>query len=98
MVIDLPDALDAVVISSGDEGHQGVENDPEEDQDISEVGVEQQWEQEADELTVELQDEQEQQDQSEVGDAESEASTSSFDSGEDPDDESNSDYNPSRDC
>ena len=55
VVIDLPDTPDVVVISSGDEGHQG-----EEDQDIDEVGVEQQWEQEADELMVELQDEQEQ--------------------------------------
>ena len=33
----------------------------------------------------------------EVGDAQSKASTSSFDSGEEPDDESNLDYDPSRD-
>jgi len=45
------------------------------------VGVEQQWEQEADVLMVELQDEKEQQVQQEVGDTESEASTSSFDLG-----------------
>ena len=41
MVIDLPDTLDLVVISSGDEGHQGEGDDLEEDQDIDEVGVEQ---------------------------------------------------------
>ena len=46
---------------------------------------------------VELQDEREQQVQQEVGDVELEASTSSFDSGEEPDDESDLDYNPSRD-
>jgi len=46
---------------------------------------------------VELQDEQEQHVQQQIGDAESEASTSSFDSGEEPDDESDTDYNPSRD-
>ena len=40
VVIDLPDTPDVVVISSGDEGHQGEEDDPEEDQDIDEVGVE----------------------------------------------------------
>ena len=34
----------------------------------------------------------------EVGDAESEASIGSFDSGEEPDNESDSDYNPSGDC
>jgi len=60
VVIDLPDTSDVVVISSRDESHQGEEDNPEEDQDIDEVGVEQQWEQEADELMVELQDEQEQ--------------------------------------
>ena len=54
VVIDLPDTPDLVVISSGDEGHQGEEDDPEEDQDIDEVRVEQQWEQEADKLMVEL--------------------------------------------
>ena len=39
----------------------------------------------------------EQQDQQEVDDAESEASTTSFDSGEEPNDESDPDYDPSRD-
>jgi len=42
------------VISSRDEGHQGEEDDAEEDQDIGEVGVEQQRKQEADELMMEL--------------------------------------------
>jgi len=55
-------------------------------------------EQEANELMVELQDEQEQQVQKEVGDAESEASTCSFDSGKEPNDESDSNCDPSRDC
>jgi len=54
------------------------------------VVVEQQWDQEIDEMVVEQQGEQE------VGDAESEAPTSSFNSGEEPDDESDSDYDPSR--
>ena len=40
----------------------------------------------------------EQQGEQEVGDAESEASTSSFDLGEKPDDESDPDYDLSRDC
>jgi len=40
VVIDLPDSPDLVVISSEDEGHQGEEDDPQEDQDIDEVGVE----------------------------------------------------------
>jgi len=55
------------------------------------VVVEQQWDQEIDEMIVDQQVEQE------VGDAESEVSISSFDSGEEPDDESGPDYNPSRD-
>jgi len=59
VVIDLPDGPDLVVISSGDEGHQEEEDDPEKDQDSDEVGVEQQWEQEVDELMMELEHEQE---------------------------------------
>jgi len=39
----------------------------------------------------------EQQVEQEVGDSQSKESTSSFDSGEEPDDESDSDYDPSRD-
>ena len=39
----------------------------------------------------------EQHHEQEVGDAESEALTSSFDSGEEPNDESDQDYDPSRD-
>ena len=46
---------------------------------------------------MEWQHEQEQQVQQEIGDAESEASTSSFNSGEEPNDESDLDYDPSRD-
>ena len=57
--------------------------------------VEQQWDQEIDEMIVDQQVEQ--QVEQEVGDAESEVSISSFDSGEEPDDESGPDYNPSRD-
>jgi len=53
--------------------------------------VEQQWDWEIDEMIVE------QYVELEVGDAELEASTSSFDSGEEPDDESDLDYDPSRD-
>jgi len=86
-VIDHPDTLEVVMVSYKDERHQ-----EEEDQDINEAGVEQQWDQEIDELMVEQQVEQE------VGDAKSKASTSSFYSGEEPDDESDPDYNPSRDC
>ena len=41
VVIDIPDNPDLVVISSGDEGHQDEEDDPEEDQDSDEVGIEQ---------------------------------------------------------
>jgi len=44
VVIDLPNTPDLVVISCGDEGHQDDEDDPEEDQDSDEVGIEQQWE------------------------------------------------------
>ena len=42
VVIDLPDTPEIVLVSSEDEGHQEEEDDPEEDQDIDEVGVEQQ--------------------------------------------------------
>jgi len=53
VVIDLPDTPEIVLVSSEDEGHQEEEDDPEEDQDIDEVGVEQQWDQEIDEMIVE---------------------------------------------
>ena len=102
--IDIPDTRDLVVInsSSGDEDHQGEEDDleeddPEEDQDSVELGIEQPGEQEADELMVDLEEEHEPQVQQEIGNAESEASTSSFDSGEEPNDESDPVYDPSRD-
>jgi len=91
VVRDLPNTPEIVVVSFEDEGHPKEEDDSEEDQDIDEVVVEQQWDQEIDEVIVEQQVEQE------VGDAESEASTSDFDSGKEPDDESDSDYDPSRD-
>jgi len=97
VVIDLPDTLEVVVISSEEYRHQEEEDDPEEDQEIDEVMVEQQWKQEIDQLMVELQDEQGQQVQQEVGDAESKASTSSFDLGEEPDNESNPDCDLSTD-
>jgi len=42
VVIDLPETPDLVVISSGDEGHQDEKDDPEEDHDSDEVGIEQQ--------------------------------------------------------
>ena len=61
------------------------------------MGIEQQGEQEANELMVGLEEEHAPQVQQEVDDAELEASTSSFDSGEEPDDESDPDYDPSRD-
>ena len=41
LVIDIPNTADIAVISAGDEGHQGEEDDQEEDQGIGEVGVEQ---------------------------------------------------------
>ena len=102
VVIDIPSTPEVVVISSGDEDHQGdeddpEEDDPEEDQDSDEMGIEQQGEQEADALMMGLGEEQEPQVQQEVDSAESEASMSSFDSGEEPDDESDPDYDPSRD-
>ena len=41
MVVDLPDTPEIVVIGPRDEDHQDEEDDPEEDQDIDEVGLEQ---------------------------------------------------------
>jgi len=86
VVIDIPDTPDLVVISSSsrDEDHQGEEDDPEkddpeEDQDSVEMGIEQPEEQEADELMVYLEEKHEPQVQQKIGNAESEASTSSFD-------------------
>jgi len=65
-MIDIPDTLDLVVISSssGDGDHKGEEDDPkeddpEEDRDSDEMGIEQQGEQEADELMVDLEEEHE---------------------------------------
>jgi len=55
VVIDLLDTPEIVVVSSGDEGHLEEEDDPEEDQDIDEAVVEQQWDQEIDEMIVEQQ-------------------------------------------
>jgi len=46
---------------------------------------------------VDLEEEHEPQVQQEVNNAKSEASISSFDSGEEPDDQSDLDYDPSRD-
>ena len=104
MVIDIPDTPDLVVISSSsrDEDHQGEEDDPEEDdpeedQDNDKMGIEQQGEQEANEMMVNLEEEHEPQVQQEVDDADSEASTGSFDSGEEPDNECDPDYDPSQD-
>ena len=91
VVIDLPDTPEILVVSSEDKGHQEEEDDPKEDQDIDEAGVEQQWDQKIDEMIVEQQADQE------VGDAKLEASTSSFNLGEEPDDEFDPDYDPSRD-
>ena len=93
-VINIPDTPDLVVISSS-EDHQEEEDDPKEDQGNEKMGIEQPGEQKEDEFMLE--DEDEPQVQLEVGDAESEASTSSFDSGEELDDESDPDYDPSRD-
>ena len=73
------------MVSSEDEGH------PEKDQDIDEAVEEQQCDQEIDVMIMEQQVDQD------VLDVESEASTNSFDSGEEPDDKSNPDYDPSRD-
>ena len=53
VVIDLPYTSEIVLVSSENEGHQEEEDDPEEDQDIDEAGVEQQYGQEIDEMIVE---------------------------------------------
>ena len=97
VVIDIPSTPEVVVLSSGDEDHQEEEDDPEEDQANAEMGIGQQGEEEADELMVDLEEEHEPQVQQEIDNVGSEASTSSFDSGEEPDDESDPDYDPSRD-
>ena len=104
VVIDILDTPNLVVISSssGDEDNQGEEDDPEEDdpeedEDSVEMGIEAPGEQEVDELMVDLEEEHGPQVQQEVSNIELEASTSSFDSGEEPNDESDPVYDPSRD-
>ena len=96
MVVDLLDTPEIVVVSSADnamegfEGHLEEKDHPKEDQDINEVVVEQQWDQEIDEIVVKQQVKQE------TDKVESGVSDSSFDSGEEPEDESNPNYDPSR--
>jgi len=97
VVVDLPGTPEIVVVSSKDEviedfeGHLEKEGDPEEDQDIDKAVVEQQWHQEINKMILERQVKQE------PDDVESGLSDRSFDSGEDPKDESNPDYDLSRD-
>jgi len=61
VVVDLSDTREILVVSSEDEamegfeGHTEEEDDPEEDQDIDEAVMEQQWNQEIDEMVVEQQ-------------------------------------------
>jgi len=97
VVVDLPDTPEIVVVSfeddamEGFEGHLEEEDDPEEDQDINEAVVEQRLDQEIDEVVVEQLVEQE------AAEVESGLSNSSFYSGEESKDESDPDYDPSRD-
>ena len=58
MVVDPPGTPEIMVLSSKDEaiegfeGHLEEDDDPEEDQDITEAMVEQQWDQEIEEMIV----------------------------------------------
>jgi len=95
-VVALPKTLEIAVVSSEDtamegfEGHLEEEDNPEEDQDIDEAMVEQQWDQDIDEMVVEQQVEQGA-DKVELG-----VSDSSFDPGEESEDESDPYYDPSK--
>jgi len=98
VVEDLHDTPEIMVVSSKDEAMEGFEGHleakdyPKEDRDIDEAVVEQQLNQEINEAVVVQQVEQEA-DEVELG-----VSNSGFDSGEEPEDESDPDYDPSRDC
>ena len=97
MMVDLPNTLEIVVVSSADEAMEGFEGHPEEEddldeyQEIDEVVVEKQLEQEIDEVVMEQQVEQK---ADEVGLG---VSDSSFDQVEESKDESDPNYNLSRD-
>jgi len=97
VVVDLPDTSKIVVVNSDDEsmkgfeGHLEEEDDLKEDQEIDEVVEEQQMNHEVNEAVGEQQVDQE------AGEVELGASDNSFDSGEELEDESNPDYDPSRD-
>jgi len=97
VVVDLPNTLEIVVVSFEDEAMEGFEahleeeEDPEEDQDIDKAVMEQQRDQEIDKMLVE---QQVQKEDDEVG---SGVSDRSFYSGVEPEDESDLNYDPSRD-
>jgi len=97
VVVDLPDTLEVVVVSSNDEpmegfeGHLEEEDDLGEDQDIDKVIEEQQMDQEVDEKVGKQQVDQE------IDEVEFGPSDRSFDSGEEPEDEYDPDYDSSRD-
>ena len=80
VIVDLSDTPEIVVVSSEDEatedfeGHLEKEDDPEEDKDIDEAVVEQQWDHKIDEMIVKQQVEQE------ADEVESGVSDSSFNS------------------
>ena len=97
VVVDLHDTPKIMVFSPDDEPMEGLEDhlkdedNPEEDQEIYEVAEEQQINQEIDETVGEQAEDQE------IDEVKSGASDSSFDLGEEPKDDSNPDYDPSRD-
>jgi len=82
VVVDLPDTLEFVVVSSDNEPMDGFEDkdDPEEDQEINEIVEEQQMDQEVDKVVGEQQIDQE------IDEVELGVSDSSFDSGEELED------------
>ena len=98
VVVDLRDTSEIIVVSSDDEPMEGFESylkekyDPEEDQEIDEAVVEQQVDHEVDKTV------REQQVNQEVDEVEAGVSDSSFNSGEESDDEFDAYYDLSRDC
>ena len=98
VVVDLLDTPKITALTPNDEPMEGLgdhlkeEDEPDEDQVVDTVVGEQQIDQEIDEAVREQQYEQD------INKVEPGASDNSFYLGEEPEDESNSYYNPSRDC
>ena len=96
-MVDLLDTSEIMVISSDDEFMEGLEdcleeeNDPEKDQEIDEIVEEQQMDQEVDEVVGEQHVDQE------VDEVALGVLDSIFDLGEEPENESDPDYDSSRD-